>query len=871
MSKKQKNVTKFYKNKKFTKNGQISPLPLIEMDSDNNSREKLKKLEDLKSWTSLVNHAKTASKWLALSSRRRDTFQKSKNSLKNTQHEVAPNQFYENLNSTLNGICSECDSESEEEEEEKVYNSPRKKKKSIRNIAKSSNKTLLIYFAKLARSQNEGDELDLDFIESLVNNGANINTTDRFGQTVFHEVARTWHPDVALFLLALRADINQADKYGRTPLHVAAAVNYPDMVKLLISNGADPNFCTYGEKQTAVHFAAKNDAVDSLRVLIKLGCDKEVRDAKERTPLHTASELDRSETALFLVEEGAQVGVIDSSGQSALTLMIEKMPPVASRALDSFHRTDRPNRKQYFYLHLLEPSLPGQMNIMAKTSMQAIIQHKQMNLLLHPVLQRLVKVKWKQFARIGHFKQVLLVSVFVLLWSVFGLTTPYNSCSEYSKPFKDIWWRVTLEGSAVLMTLYLIIVEIYEWRFSVKHHRRWQEWRSSELEKDLIYCHPRWPEESKYIKCELSTIKNSHIMYFDDFWNIVDWITYGWIVIGVCLRIVALNGNKNADLYHRRFLSISMVIIWARTLKLMRAFQLLGPFIVMLGNILVDTFKFLILFLNFLIPFVFAFWIMFGGSEHAAALAKQNVSATGWTTVSELIYSVFMVTVVGDINFDALLALDKPMARILVSTCCGICGILLLNLFIALMSDTFQRVYDNAHANALMEKAIAIDMRQSVLGRKSLDRFRFYIHGKCAPEEVYYDDDDNEDEGQLEKMTIQIKEVVDNIEQTIEEKLLTKNNSEQNNQSNPSKQLVEKFENFIEKQKYDMKDINDKIDRLTGLVKYLIDEKNEDNGSERNNEIAVPVEEARLRTLPSIYELQPKVFTRYESRHESST
>lgn len=54
---------------------------------------------------------------------------------------------------------------------------------------------------------------------------------------------------------------------------------------------ADPNVCTYGEKQTAVHYAAKNDAVDSLRVLIKLGCDKEVRDAKERTPLHTASEL----------------------------------------------------------------------------------------------------------------------------------------------------------------------------------------------------------------------------------------------------------------------------------------------------------------------------------------------------------------------------------------------------------------------------------------------------------------------------------------------------------------------------------------------------------------------------------------------------
>ena len=64
------------------------------------------------------------------------------------------------------------------------------------------------------------------------------------------------------------------------------------------------------------------------------------------------------------------MGVRASSGLTALTLMIQKMPPVANKALDHFHRTDRPNRKQYFYLHLLEPSLPGQLDAIAKTPMQ---------------------------------------------------------------------------------------------------------------------------------------------------------------------------------------------------------------------------------------------------------------------------------------------------------------------------------------------------------------------------------------------------------------------------------------------------------------------------------------------------------------------
>lgn len=81
---------------------------------------------------------------------------------------------------------------------------------------------------------------------------------------------------------------------------------------------------------------------------------------------------DRSETALFLVEQGATVGVLDSSGLSALTLMIEKMPPTAKVALNQFHVTDRPNRKQYFYLNLLEPIQPGTITQYAKTPMQVI-------------------------------------------------------------------------------------------------------------------------------------------------------------------------------------------------------------------------------------------------------------------------------------------------------------------------------------------------------------------------------------------------------------------------------------------------------------------------------------------------------------------
>jgi len=70
--------------------------------------------------------------------------------------------------------------------------------------------------------------------------------------------------------------------------------------------------------------------------------------------------VDRSETARLLIEHNAPVGVVDNSGQPALTWMIDKMAPVAKEALDQLHSCDRANRIQLFFLNHLEPLKPGE-------------------------------------------------------------------------------------------------------------------------------------------------------------------------------------------------------------------------------------------------------------------------------------------------------------------------------------------------------------------------------------------------------------------------------------------------------------------------------------------------------------------------------
>ena len=47
---------------------------------------------------------------------------------------------------------------------------------------------------------------------------------------------------------------------------------------------------TTGELQTPLHYAARNNAVGSLKILLKLGSSIMARDYKNRTPLYVAAE-----------------------------------------------------------------------------------------------------------------------------------------------------------------------------------------------------------------------------------------------------------------------------------------------------------------------------------------------------------------------------------------------------------------------------------------------------------------------------------------------------------------------------------------------------------------------------------------------------
>ena len=227
----------------MSRNGKVHPIA-VNSDYDHARDFELNRMNHIKNSRrkSSTEHWKKVTKEVATVSKWRDYTR----SMRQIRTATSTSKLYSRAESSVEQTCV-LDSDVEDLGHDRLAmydtnaymkpSSPVNKGEPI-HPAIAASRALIIYFAKLARASLEHEqELDFEFIEGLLREGADLNFMDRYGQTVLHEVARIWHVDVAKFVLENGGDVNSADDYGRTPVHVAAAVDYPEMVEFLVSNG----------------------------------------------------------------------------------------------------------------------------------------------------------------------------------------------------------------------------------------------------------------------------------------------------------------------------------------------------------------------------------------------------------------------------------------------------------------------------------------------------------------------------------------------------------------------------------------------------------------------------------------------------------
>ncbi len=184
-------------------------------------------------------------------------------------------------------------------------------------------KTLLQNTAELLKVAKSGD---IQKVNSLINEGANVNATDQNGKTPLHWAAVKGHKEAVEALLGKEGiDVNLADKKKDTPLHSVLKKDNIDinvLNALLGAEGINVNIKDELGKWTPLHWAVVKGHKEVVKALLgKDGINVNIGGQYgKKTPLHLAAQNNNKEVVEALLDKGANVNAEDDKGETPLDL-----------------------------------------------------------------------------------------------------------------------------------------------------------------------------------------------------------------------------------------------------------------------------------------------------------------------------------------------------------------------------------------------------------------------------------------------------------------------------------------------------------------------------------------------------------------------
>lgn len=203
----------------------------------------------------------------------------------------------------------------------------------------------------------------------LIEHGANIDAVDKDGKTVLHHAVR-FLPTAAIVreLLSRGANPNvrlqspkeyegyAVDPQDSTPLLQAAGLGNLDAVVALLEAGADAKIATANNTNALMMAAGANlpaesaaspaqtaNSTEIARLLLPLGFDVNAVGEYGWTALHSAAYHGRNEIVKDLIDHGANTEILDSFGQTPLSIA----NAIVTRGLgDDYRHTPRSFRRE---------------------------------------------------------------------------------------------------------------------------------------------------------------------------------------------------------------------------------------------------------------------------------------------------------------------------------------------------------------------------------------------------------------------------------------------------------------------------------------------------------------------------------------------
>ncbi|MGH0158275.1 UNVERIFIED_CONTAM: hypothetical protein FKN15_040052 [Acipenser sinensis] len=535
-----------------------------------------------------------------------------------------------------------------------------------------------------------------------------LHLKDRRGCTCLHLAAANGHHEMVRGLLGQGAEINDTDKNGWTPLHFASKSGFLETVRFLVESGASVKLeCREG--RTPIQYAAEENHQGTVSFLLrrnhntlnlvedrkfifdlmvcgKLNSDKVIEEfvLHSRAPLDTAVKLSRAFSLTALKEKERSMDLLNAAkyceGMATELLTIAsggKSAGCILRAVD----------------HRRTPML------------DCLIESQQKDVVAHPAVQKYLTEVWYGNLKWAPWKIVLLFFCFLLcpvVWLVFSLPLKHR----FNKiPIMKFMSHLVSHMFLLILFILTIVYPPISPIYLGKLLPAWNEWLLLAWLSGILVSELTHPGE----RIGLAWIRV---------------LVLGFSAIAFFCHLLAF-AFQSADRLHclfarNIFLAVAMTLSFVQFLEFLTFHHLFGPWAIIIRDLIKDLARFAVILVLFHTAFTMNLSVVYQPVYPEDTLSGNSTGgeSTEIQTPLEISIKLFFA-LFGLVDPEAMPKLSRTPAftNVISNFFYGmylvVTVIVLINLLIAMMSDTYQRIQAQSDTEWKFGRAMLIrDMNQ---------------------------------------------------------------------------------------------------------------------------------------------------------------
>ncbi|XP_022241744.1 ankyrin-3-like, partial [Limulus polyphemus] len=515
-----------------------------------------------------------------------------------------------------------------------------------------------------------------------------LQATDRIGRTPLHLAAANGHKDMLGLLLGQNADINAADNNGWTALHYTACRGFLEAVQFLIESGASSLSKTKDGK-VSLSFAAANGHHEVLSFLLRAPHDSYnlMEDKAFLMDLMTCAKTHNNRPMLeFVLLSPAPIEIAVKVARQYQNLALkEKERYCDLEYMSSFCDNIASDLMTVTAASNLTPTLLRALDVNQTAFMDVLIEQERKEVVSHPSVQKYLTELWMGGIDWPQWRIVLLFLVFLLFPIVWILCSlPFGHRLPNIPIIKFLSYLISHIFFVVLLSFTIINPWVPLWR-NTNLIPQWHEGLLIVWVAGMVLSHIANPKEKGGFA-----------------WTRVIVMFFCMLSILVhCSAIFILEIDTKLILLYIRnqLLGVSLLLCFLEFLNFLSFHHLFGPWAVIIKDLMKDLLRFLAILALFLVGFSLHLSAIYQPVFEPIYLTNASLPTFGQEFQSPInTFEMLFFALFGLVEPDYMppLYLSPSFSKIIIKVVFGVymtvTVVVLINLLIAMMSNTYQRI-----------------------------------------------------------------------------------------------------------------------------------------------------------------------------------